>query len=462
MRWLRRCRPESLAVRLLLAYLGAWLLASSVVGAAVAWFLRGDAMHWADHSAMGMARLLAAHTAVNAQGLPTAVTLPQEARWLAEASPLDFGYRIFDVGGRVVLWSSPEVERSWSEDLPPARPQSRHGTGVTDGIPMRLRTVALDGHGVPLWMEVGISERLIMLAHGGAASRTGEAVLATIFVSVLLLGGALYLVMRRLMKPVQLLSAQAVETQHRDNRRRLDEGDVPLELRPLVQSFNASLARQEEAFTRQLHFLADAAHELKTPLALLRFQVELGDTTRDALMQDIDHLSRQVQQLLILSEVSEPRSYRHEPIDVVAVAAEVTGLLRPMAARHGVTLDTQMTPGGLSVEGDRSALAVLLKNLAENAISVAPRGSRVLVALEPGQLRVRDQGPGIAPDHLEHIFERFWRAASRRDTGAGLGLAICREVAIAHGWELAARNNSAGAEFLLRFHTPPHSAEETP
>jgi len=127
----------------------------------------------------------------------------------------------------------------------------------------------------------------------------------------------------------------------------------------------------------------------------------------------------------------------------------VCHFLTPLAQRAGVGLvpDIESVPQGLP--GDRSALFVLLKNLVENAIGFAPKGSNVTLQLQARAVVVRDVGPGIAPADFARLYDRFWRAPGRRDVGAGLGLAICLEVAQAHGWRLSARNAEPGAEFRL-------------
>jgi two-component system, OmpR family, sensor histidine kinase QseC len=229
---------------------------------------------------------------------------------------------------------------------------------------------------------------------------------------------------------------------------------VPSEIRPLVESFNDALRRLEQAFARQIQFLADAAHELKTPLALLRAQVELGSPDLAALERDIAQLSRQVQQMLVLAEVSESRGYRNDLVDVKTEAAAVCRMLAPMASRQGVQLKVRGQTDPAPLNADRSALQVLLKNLVENAISVAPPGTEVCVDVNADSLSVIDSGPGIAPDHLPHLFTRYWRAPHRHDTGAGLGLAICQAVAQAHRWHLRVRSLQPGTAFTLRFQPP--------
>lgn len=443
-----RC-PTSLQGRLLAAYLAAWLGTAALVGGGVMLYLRGDPMRWADHSGAIFAMKLADSLGQDADGRITVKPPPEAVRWLIEALPNDFGYRVFDTRGRVLLWSSPETETGWTAAGLMAEPREGPGRAEIGGQPVRLWTRAAELPGGRVWVQVGASERLIALVHSGTTLRLGGAMAVTAVVSILLLGVVQFFVLRQLMRPVRRLSREAADVAHQPGRR-LDVADLPAELQPLVQTFNQSLDSVELGYERQLRFLADAAHELKTPLALLRAQVELGEKPA-VLLEDIDHMTRQVQQLLLLAEVTELHSYRHEPLDAASVVDDVGRFLQPLATRHRVLLrtDTALPPAGL--QGDRDALFALVKNLAENAISCSPAGGTVRLSLSPSSLVVRDEGGGIAPAHFEHLFKRFWRAPSRRDRGAGLGLAICEAVSRAHGWRIAVRNAQPGAEFTLHF-----------
>jgi signal transduction histidine kinase len=104
---------------------------------------------------------------------------------------------------------------------------------------------------------------------------------------------------------------------------------------------------------------------------------------------------------------------------------------------------------------------MLLKNVLENAIEHSPPGGVVAVLIEADRITIRDEGLGIAPADLPHLFKRFWRGSTRQAQGAGLGLAICQEIVTAHGWHLSARNTGLGAEFVLRFADPCRSSERT-
>ena len=451
---LKLCRwaDLSLSARLMWTYLVAWLVTLSLIALAIVWFLRGDPLHWVDHSTLAVATELAERVQFDAQAQPTQVLIPKEVRWLSDLAPLDLVYRIFDQQGHELLWSSEQARLVWPGAAPAAEPHETHGRVWVEGLPLRVRTVALpapDRGAAPLWLQVGLSERLVILFHAGNGARLGGLMLLMAVLSVLLLGAVQFFLFRRMLAPVTRLSEEAGRIQLSRPGLRLGTDGVFRELKPLVLSFNESLQRLEDAFARQLKFLADAAHELKTPLALLKGQMELGDTDTQALIQDVDQLSRQVQQLLVLAEVTEPRSYRHAELDWEAIVWEVCHFLAPLAQRAGVGLvpDIESVPQG--VWGDRSASFVLLKNLVENAIGFAPEGSMVSLRLQAQAVVVRDVGPGIDPADFAHLYDRFWRGPGRRDVGAGLGLAICLEVAQAHGWHLEARNAEPGAEFSL-------------
>jgi len=176
-----------------------------------------------------------------------------------------------------------------------------------------------------------------------------------------------------------------------------------------------------------------------------------GGADRATLLRDVDLMARQVHQLLHLAEVSEAQNYVYAPTDLLSVASEVMGHLGRLADRRQIALRVLSPPGEVLHKADRSAMFVLIKNLVENAIRHSPVGGVVTLELSANGLEVRDEGAGIAAADLPHLFARFWRGAGERVEGAGLGLAICREIASVHGWDLAARNAKPGAVFRLDF-----------
>jgi signal transduction histidine kinase len=264
-------------------------------------------------------------------------------------------------------------------------------------------------------------------------------------------GVSAYATLKFALKPLQEISDSAAAISTRALHARLDTKSVPSEIAPLVDSFNRVLGRLEHGFRVQQDFLATAAHELKTPLALIRAQIELMEASdhRGAVLNDVEQMARQVQQLLLLAEASEIHSYRFAVVDVHETVMEAARFLQRAAEAADVTLVTPEYASGPPCLADRGALFTLLKNVLENAIEHAPRGSEVQVDIHDATVSVRDWGPGVSEEQLPHLFSRFWRGAHRRDQGAGLGLAICQEVALAHGWTLTAHREDPGLRVCL-------------
>jgi len=433
-RW-RREWPQSLTFRLLASYMLAWLLTVALISAVLWLVFQFQTSDRARHSAERVTHVLADMLVFDAQGRLLRLDWRDELQWLPQALPHDIAYQVSDSTGRVHLTS-------------PTPPSSK-------GAPqpqLYSHTLQVTHAGNAWTIQAGVSDRLVTLIHLGSERRIGGAALATAGLSILLLGAVLLLTVQRLLRPLRETSAQATQIGPQQLSRRLDEQNLPTELKPLVQAFNQALARLEDGFRNQQRFLENAAHELKTPLALLRGQIELGGAVHtEQLLGDVDHLARQVQQLLVLAEVSERSSYQPESVHLLPLAQEVIRFLAPLGTKRGVRLNLLFEDDRTMVHGDRMALFVLLKNLLENALNFAPAQSTVSLMLRQHTLGVRDEGPGIDPAHMPHVFERFWRNPERRNEGAGLGLAICQEIASAHGWQLTARTLQPGAEFELAF-----------
>jgi len=208
------------------------------------------------------------------------------------------------------------------------------------------------------------------------------------------------------------------------------------------------LARLDLAFASQRRFVADASHELRTPLAIIKANLDLALTDAQAtdesrataaavIKRAIDRMARLTDDLLALARLDAPASGR-EPVPLGALLEDAREEFAAAAAARAVELETSVMPGRI-VQGDRDVLKRAVTNLLDNAVRVAPEGSTV--RLSHGEvngwawLAVADEGPGIAPEHQEWIFDRFWRADDARTRpggGSGLGLAIVRQIAEAH------------------------------
>jgi len=302
------------------------------------------------------------------------------------------------------------------------------------------------------YLQFATSERLMkLIQHKFALPYMGIGIGIFSAVLIVAFGLCAYITLRCAPKPLRSISEVAAAISHRSLHARLQTETMPAEISPLVGSFNQVLERLERGYRLQQEFLANAAHELKTPLALIRAQIELredGENDRDSLLSDVEYMTRQVQQLLLLAEASEIHNYKFTIVRVQEIAHEVVSYLQRMAEAVGVRL-TVSAAADAEWKADRGALFTLLKNLLENAIQHAPANTSVRVEIQGDTVTVRDRGPGVDVAQLPLLFERFWRAAHRRDHGAGLGLAICQEIALAHGWRLTAERVEPGLRFRL-------------
>lgn len=258
-------------------------------------------------------------------------------------------------------------------------------------------------------------------------------------------------------------------TDGRSLHRRLQSEDTPPEISALIETLNSMIARLETSFAALRRFTADASHELKTPLAVLRADVEraMSATTRrddrlvalEEALHETTRMADLVESLLTLARADEGRFDLHrEPIDLRALTLEVyeTALILGEAAGVAVTLPFTAE---VTVAGDRTRLRQLLLNLVTNAIKYTPQGGRVDLGLgrhpDNATFAVRDTGMGIAAADLPHVFERFWRADRVRSRtaergGFGLGLAISQWIAQAHGGTLTVQSRlGKGSLFTL-------------
>ena len=280
---------------------------------------------------------------------------------------------------------------------------------------------------------------------------------------VTLLGGVLaYFVSGRALKPLRAFAAQ-VERVQPDNLReiKLNE-DVPAELQRCSASFNDMIARLGEGFSAQQQFTGNAAHELRTPLALMQAQIELFVSEHPASQPDTAELlgllqeqtERMSRMTKVLLEMSELRGVPCEDaVELGPLSEEVLADLAPLAENKGVTLDCA---GDALTIGSDTLLYQLVFNLVENAIRYSHPGSTVNVSICDTDshvfLRVKDQGPGIPKQHRESIFQPFFRldkSRSRAYGGAGLGLALVWEIAALHGGTAEVEASSENGTTML-------------
>lgn len=363
-------------------------------------------------------------------------------------------FRVLDEAGQVVASNEPDrrsllAGRSLQEQV------NFFGVLRFDGADFFVGAWQREVHGRPYVLQLARSDRFELLAREALTPAVTDTVLLLGTLSALIFALASWLAVRSVLRPIRVVEAAARGVGGRNLAARLPEGQMPAEIRPLVQAFNGVLVRLERSFQEQERFIANAAHELKTPLALARARVEAGlDSTadRDRVLHDLDAMGRQVQQLLQLAQVADPRAMRRGPVRPFDVAREVLDHLAFKADRADITLRLQEPADALLIDADAGALFVLLRNLVENALDFSPPGGDVMVRLDSDGLSVDDRGPGVPAACREQVFERFWRAPGQTRPGSGLGLALVRDIALAHGWTVSCGEAAGGgASFTVRW-----------
>ena len=273
-------------------------------------------------------------------------------------------------------------------------------------------------------------------------------------------------VVGRAIGPIERVRRQ-VAARRPDDLAPLPTAGLPAEVRPLVGEMNGLLTRLSAAWDALTHFTADAAHELRSPLAALRLQAQSlqrapDDATRaiatERLLAGIDRATRLLEQLLALArQEGAGEGAELVSLDLTALARNALADAEPEAARHAIALTLDAPTAHVVLRADEAALAVLLRNLLGNALRHTPPGGQVRVGVREEasviDLTVEDSGPGIAPDERARVLDRFYRVPGTPGHGSGLGLAIVRAIAERHGAALTldASPTLGGLRVMLRW-----------
>jgi len=268
------------------------------------------------------------------------------------------------------------------------------------------------------------------------------------------LAGGWWMVSRAI-QPIADISRTAVKISGGDLSQRINVAATGSELGQLAAVLNSTFARLETAFAQQQQFTADAAHELRTPLSILRTRLETLEDRRvvSALLQDIEAMSRIVGQLLDIAELD---AFAIDPLDVAdarEVCSEVAEFIAPLALEQEREIALLAVSAPVWVRGNAEMMKRAIRNLAENALKHTPPGTLVeFVVDEDGTVSVRDRGPGISDAERELIFRRFWRRDRSQPGSTGLGLPIVQRIAELHGATISVANRATGgARFSIHF-----------
>ena len=347
-----------------------------------------------------------------------------------EEDAQDFSVQIWAPDGTRIYLSHPRQDLPHQVPLGFATVPTAHGKWRVFGLQQR-------GQVIQVAQPMHLRDQLAL----AAALRT----VAPFLLMLPVLGVLIWGVVGRGLRPLAAV-AQAVSTRSAVALDPLPESPVPSEVLPLVLALNDLLLRLKRALEAQRDFIADAAHELRTPLAALTLQAQLAERAPDPtqraeafgeLKGGLQRATHSVQQLLTLARL-EPGGGEPcpAPLNLGELAAQVIADHLPLAEARRIDLGATPTGRPGMVSGDAEALRILIGNLIGNALRYTPPGGRVDVTTDENAdgafLEVCDSGPGIPPDERERVFDRFYRRAQTGDAGSGLGLAIVRTIAERH------------------------------
>jgi signal transduction histidine kinase len=444
----------SLARRLAVRLAAVLVVAIGLAAVAVGWRAIVTARALDDTALQAQARAIAGYLTTAPDGTPR-LDLPAALADAFRLRPDGSTYLVAGTDGRVRVASDAADAALLLPYLPPA-----------DGL-FRVPAGAAHPRGLVGYVLRSGPWRIAVAQGSEQAEVLARSLLAEFFSTGLVLlvaiGGAAALVgvwtVRDGLGPLRRASAAAARVDPAQPGLRLPDTDLPAEVAPLVSAVNQALERLEVALGVQRRFVGDAAHTLRTPLAVLTARLDAmspgADT--DSLRRDTDRMTRLIEQMLQMARLDGPALDVSRPVTLRAVAVEAISALAPLALRRGVELALLEvgTPGPL--HGNHAALVIALTNLIENALIHAPAGSIVEIELAlPARIRVLDRGPGVPESERVVIFERFRRGHGSALGGAGLGLAIVAGIAAAHrGTARVSARADGGAAFELALGNPP-------
>jgi two-component system sensor histidine kinase TctE len=409
--------------------------------------------------------------------------LPGSARDILHADDVDNIYfqitgprgELVDGDRELPLPPSDDAERSGRVHF---RAETLHGAPVRVAYAwVNLRPLADPRQEPPLAL-VQVAETLEKRAQLANAIIKGVILPQFIILPVIL--ALVWFALSRGLSPLAQLQ-ERIRARPPDDLSPIDPRQVPEEISPLVGSLNDMLARVAHTIAAQQRFIADAAHQMKTPLAGMRMQSELALRQADPaeihrsleqLAKSSESATRLVNQLLALARAeNQPHAGASlDPLDLDALARSVVGDWVQASFAHEIDLGYEGASSPAEIAGNALMLRELLSNLIDNALRYTPPGGSVTVRVHataeagdaPGRavLEVEDTGPGIAPAERPRVFERFYRILGTSVPGSGLGLAIVREIAQQHGAEIAILDNPRSVQkkfpgSLFRLSFPP-------
>jgi len=414
------------------------------------------------------AELAAIHMAM-AKGRDPAVEAP------FSSYPANYGFRVLEdlpLGGlRVVNEVNSSILPPLPKDFAKAEGAPDEGS-IAEGF-FDLGSLSGAASGADHWMiseliQMGGQKLWVQIAMVGDPAWQWRSVIETelidhvvvpVGVIVPLMTLAAFLTVRQTLRPLSRVASQAEALGRAVRAGRplqpLSIQGLPREIVDVVVAINAMLERLEGSFLSQKQFTADVAHELRTPLAVLRLQVsDLPATASvEQIIAEVDALGALVNQLLRLAQAEDAMLGARRPVDLSAVSRKVCEELAPIAAHRGLIIEFEAPEQLVLMSGQADLVDIAVRNVVDNALKASPPASTIDVTVSrTGTVVVEDRGPGIPEKHREAIFTRFWCVDPRRGGGVGIGLALVKRIVELHGGSVRVEDRpGGGARFILAF-----------
>ena len=452
---------RSLTARMTFLHVVAILITATAIPLVLFYFMNAAVRTIHEQAMSDQAEWLASHLSRSGDG-KIALEVPSGLRALFSEVYGRYAYAVLDEHGAPLVF-----QKSYSNGLFPA-----HAGQVPSGYQQ-----AAAGHkhiagvsimkkvgGAAVWVQVGedLNHRDVVL--DDVVAQFLQRVGWTAIPVLLLLATADILIVRNAMQPLLRASMEAAQISPNRLALRLSVDDVPSEILPLVTSINQALDRIEEGFTRQREFIADAAHELRTPLAVLRIRLETRTDLKasDELFRDVEIMSRVIGQLLDLAESDNAHLHPEDIAELHEVCSEVALHIAPLALAQNKTVALEAAAAPVWVRGNAELLRRAVRNLAENALRHAPSGSAVELVVSPdAKVSVLDRGDGVPPAKRDTIFQRFGTQNPHRTGGAGLGLSIVKRIVQVHQGSVTVTSRpGGGSQFTLHLVAASHPPQE--
>jgi signal transduction histidine kinase len=445
-------RFKSIISRIVILHIVAVIITSVLMSVALSWLLSYATDNIHDKAMQEQAIAVGDHLSTGPDGR-LELNLPSDLLGLYSQEYGRYSYAVTDEQGRL-LFSSLKDRAA----LFPADPrnsaiaflQQRLGDATVSGASVRRvigdRTV---------WIQTGedLTNRDVLIDDIVANFYRNVGWITLPILLVLLVTDIA--IFSRALRPLREASEIAADIGPARPGVRLPTDEIPSEVRPLVSAVNQALDRLEEGFRIQRDFTADAAHELRTPLSILRTRIDMLENLelRHALRQNVEGMARIVGQLLDIAELDAFVVDPNEKAELVSVAAEVAEFVAPLALAQGKDVALLGAIGPVWVKGNTEMLGHAIRNLAENAINHTAVGSTVeFIVDNDGTISILDSGPGISEEERSLIFQRFWRRDRRKPGSTGLGLSIVQRIVELHSASITVENRRPnGARFSLRF-----------